>query len=66
MLTNGIDIGKLLFSENLHRYKTCWSVTTHHNVPTFQTQKHGHISILTKTRSNLKQAETTQKLPETT
>ena len=27
------------FSGNLHRYETCWSVTNHLNIPTFQTQK---------------------------
>ena len=33
------------FSGNLHRYETCWSVTNHLNIPTFQTQKHGRFSI---------------------
>ena len=34
-----------IFSENLHRYETCWSVSTHLNIPTFQTQKYGLFSI---------------------
>ena len=33
------------FSENLHKYETCWSVTNHLNIPTFQTQKNGRFSI---------------------
>ena len=33
------------FSGNLHRYETCWSVTNHLNITTFQTQKYGHFSI---------------------
>ena len=33
------------FSRDLHRYKTCWSVTDHLNKPTFRTQKYGHFSI---------------------
>ena len=27
------------FSGNFHRYETCWSITNHHNIPTFQTQQ---------------------------
>ena len=33
------------FSRNLQRYETCWSVTNHLNIPTFQTQKYGRFSI---------------------
>ena len=33
------------FSGDLHRYKTCWSVTDHLNIPTFWTQKYGRFSI---------------------
>ena len=33
------------FSENLHKYETCWSATNHLNIPTFRTQKYGHFSI---------------------
>ena len=33
------------FSENLHRYETCWSATNHFNIPTFRSQKYGHLSI---------------------
>ena len=33
------------FSRNLHRYETCWSATNHLNIPTFRTQKYGHLSI---------------------
>ena len=33
------------FSENLHRYETCWSITNHHNIPTFRTQQYGRFSI---------------------
>ena len=32
-----------IFSGNLHRYKTFWSVNDHLNIPTFQTQKYGRI-----------------------
>ena len=34
-----------IFSGNLHRYETCWSVTNHLNIPTCQTQKYGRFSI---------------------
>ena len=33
----------LTFSGNLHRYETCWSVTNHHNIPTFRTPKYGDL-----------------------
>ena len=33
------------FSGDLHRYKTCWSVTDHLNIRTFWTQKYGHFNI---------------------
>ena len=33
------------FSEDLHRYETCWSGNDHLNIPTFRTQKYGHFSI---------------------
>ena len=26
-------------------YETCWSVTSHLNIPVFRTQKYGHFSI---------------------
>ena len=32
-----------IFSGNLHRYETCWSVTNYLNIPTFQTQKYGFL-----------------------
>ena len=32
-------------SGNLHRYETCCSATNHLNIPTFRTQKYGHLSI---------------------
>ena len=35
----------LTFYRDLHRYKTCWSVTDHLNIPTFWTQKYGRFSI---------------------
>ena len=35
------------FSGNLHRYETWWYVTNHLNIPTFRTQKYGHICIRT-------------------
>ena len=35
------------FSGNLHRDKTCWSLTNHLNVQTLWTQKYGHFSIRT-------------------
>ena len=34
-----------IFSGNLYRYETCWSVTNHLNIPTFQTQKYDSFSI---------------------
>ena len=37
------------FSGDLHRYKTCWSVTDHLNIPTFRTQKYGRYSIRAST-----------------
>ena len=37
------------FLGDLHRYQTCWSVTDHLNVPTFQTQKYGRFSIRAST-----------------
>ena len=33
------------FSENLHRYETCWSVANHLNILPSQTQKYDHFSI---------------------
>ena len=42
----------LNFSGNLHRYKTCWSVTDHLNIPTFPNKKYDRFSIRTSaTRS---------------
>ena len=38
-----------IFSGDLHRYETCWSVTNHLNAPTFWTQKYGHFSIRAST-----------------
>ena len=40
-----ISYGWFIFSGNLHRYETCWSVINHLNIPTFQTQKYGCFSI---------------------
>ena len=37
------------FSEDLHRYETCWSGNDHLNIPTFRTQKYGHFSISAST-----------------
>ena len=37
------------FSGDLHRYKTCLSVTDHLNIPTFRTQKYGRFSIRVST-----------------
>ena len=34
-----------IFSGNLQRYETCWSVTNHLNILTIQTQKYGPFSI---------------------
>ena len=34
-----------IFSGNLHRYETCWSVTNYLNIPTFRTQRYGHFSV---------------------
>ena len=45
------------FSRNLHRYETCWSVTNHLNIPTFQTQKYGHFSIRTSAIRSWKYTE---------
>ena len=38
-----------IFSGDLHRYETCWSVTDHLNIPTFRTQKYGRFSIRAST-----------------
>ena len=35
----------LTFYRDLHRYKTCWSVTDHLNITTFWAQKYGCFSI---------------------
>ena len=35
----------LTFSENLHRYETCWPINDHLNIPTFRNQKHGRFGI---------------------
>ena len=37
------------FSGYLLICKTCWSVTDHLNIPTFQTQKYGRFSIRAST-----------------
>ena len=34
---------------DLHRYKSCWSVTDHLNIPTFRSQKYGRFSTKAST-----------------
>ena len=40
---------RFTFSEKLHRYETCWSVTDHLNMTTFWTQKYGSFSMRAST-----------------